>query len=409
MRHAALAVLLGAWAASCAAAPEFGGHLMPIVTVQRPNPQGPLALAAGLSPGVATLPASSLALETELRASGHGLTAVATRRDERPEGGRATGRGWVNELYAAGGGDTWQFSAGRKIVGWDVGYGFRPNDIVQQETRRLLLSTTQEGRPLAMVERFGADTAFSLVLVNPGAPRERRGAREPALALRAYRREGALDAYAFARWGLRTRGSAGAALAWVAGDAVELHASARWLANVDTLRIDASATGLQRSNPWQAANLAGASRALIGGTWTGATQWSLLLEAWHDGSAPSHAQWEAWNTRNRQLAALAGTPAPAAAVAGNLAWQASAFDAAPSLQRSNVFARLSWKHEAWEPAIDLLLTPADRGRVITASIAWQGDRLRLDAGWRRYGGPAGAALAQLPSRGVAFGAATWPF
>ena len=59
--------------------------------------------------------------------------------------------------------------------------------------------------------------------------------------------------------------------------------------------------------------------------------------------------------------------------------------------------------------MDLLLTPADRGHVITASLAWQGDRVHLDAGWRVLGGPSQAVLAQLPTRRVGFMALTLAF
>ena len=61
---------------------------------------------------------------------------------------------------------------GKRIVAWDVGYGFRPNDVVEQEVRRLLLASTAEGRPLLMAEHFDASTAWSFVLVNPTQPRE---------------------------------------------------------------------------------------------------------------------------------------------------------------------------------------------------------------------------------------------
>ena len=47
--------------------------------------------------------------------------------------------------------------------------------------------------------------------------------------------------------------------------------------------------------------------------------------------------------------------------------------------------------------------------MITASLAWQGDRVRIDAGWRESGGPADAVLAQLPTRRTAYLAATWAF
>ncbi len=410
MYRAALASLPLLWSiAAGAATPEFGGQLMPIFTFQKQNSQGPAALAARLSPGIVALPATSLAVEAELRASGHGLTAVATQREERPEGGPPHSHGWINELYASGGGDTWQFSAGKKIVGWDVGYGFRPNDVVQQETRRLLLPTTLEGRPLAMAEHFDATTAWTVVVVNPTRTRAQRAAEEPALAGRLYRRAGAVDAYAFARWGAHTHGSAGAALAWVAGESVELHASYRWLVAADTLAIAPATVGLVGSDPWLPSDVRHASQALVGGTWTNAEQWSLLAEAWWDGTALSDSRWDSWDARNRQLAALADRPAPAGAIAGNLAWQANAFNASASLRRANLFARVSWKHEKWEPAVDVLLTPADGGRAITASLGWQGDRWRLDAGWRRYGGPGDAVLAQLPTRSTAYAAALWSF
>jgi hypothetical protein len=392
-----------------AAAAEFGGQLRPIVTEVGAAAQGPLALAAQLAPGLVESPASSLALQAEVRASAAGLTAVGTLQHERVQGGAWHAQGWVNELYAAGGGASWQFSAGKKVVGWDVGYAWRPNDVVQQEARRTLLATTPEGRPLLMAEHFDADTAWSLVLVNPTHARAQRGAQEPAAALRLYRRDGAVDWHGFARWGAHTHGSAGAAAAWVAGDELELHASARWLAAADTWAAERTATGLLPTSPWRAARVGPSVQALLGGTWTNAQQFGVLLEAWWDGTALSDAQWDEWSARNAGLAALRGTPAAAAALAGNLAWQAQAFDAAANLRRANVFARLSWTYEKWQPSVDLLYTPADAGRVCTAALAWQGDRVRVDGGWRRYGGPARAVLAQLPTRELAYLALTWAF
>ena len=403
------AALLGVALAAQAAAPEFGGQVRPIVTGQQAANKGPLAQAVAIDPTSAALPASGVALETELRSSGHGLTGVGTLRIERAEGQATQTRGWVNELYAAGGDAGWQFSAGKRIVAWDVGYAFRPNDVVQREARRLLIDTTPEGRPLAMAEYFDASDAASLVWVNPTQPRSRRGGEEPALALRGYRRLGALDAHAFARVGGHTGPSVGAAGAWVASDELELHASLRWLHDADTLALAPGTDGLARTDPWVAAATGPAAQALVGGTWTNAAQVGLLAEAWWDGTAPSDAQWDAWQARNRQLAGLVGGPAPAAAVAGNLAWQARAFGAAGSLRRANLFGRASWTLDRWTPALDVLFTPADRGRVLTASLGWQGDRVRADVGLRFYGGPDSALTAQLPTRRVGYVAVTWSF
>lgn len=395
----ALAFVLGLVAIACQAAPEFSGQVRPQWVDTQANEAGPLAQGS-----------RGATLETELRASGHGLSFVGTLQQQRLEGDRLRSHGWVNELYGSTDALGWQFSAGKKIVGWDVGYGFRPNDVVEQEVRRTLLTVTPEGRPLLMAEHFDTSTAWSFVVVNPTKSRDQTGPQEPALAARVYRRDGAIDWHGFARVGAHTGASLGGAVAWVATDALELHASLRVLAHADTLASDAADNALLlRANPWVPSRRGGTAQALIGGTWTNADQLSLLAEAWYDGNALSDAQWDDWGARNRGLAAWFGKPVPASAVAGNLAWQASAFNAATNLRRTNLFARLSWQHDKWQPAIDLLFTPADRGHVLTGSLGWQGDRLRVDAGLRIYGGPSDAVLAQLPMRRIVYLAGTWAF
>ena len=294
-------------------------------------------------------------------------------------------------------------------MAWDVGYGFRPNDMIQQEQRRTLLSSTLEGRPLLMAEHFDASTAWSWVWVNPTASNDASGAAEPALALRVYQRDGAVDWHGFARVGAHSGASVGAAAAWVASEATELHASLRYLQRVDSSAIDPAAGVLSLNNPWQPVTQSNVKQLLLGGTWTNEAQLSLLAEAWWDGAAPSDAQWDAWSARNTQLGAMAAMGVPAAAVAGNLAWQTQAFSASQSLRRSNVFLRLSWQHDAWQPALDMLYHPADQGRIVTASLSWQGDRVQVQGGLRAYGGPANSVLMQVPVSAMAYLSGTWTF
>jgi hypothetical protein len=94
-------------------------------------------------------------------------------------------------------------------------------------------------------------------------------------------------------------------------------------------------------------------------------------------------------------------------VAGNLAWQASAFGAASNLRQDNLFARLSWQHERWQTALDLLYTPADQGLVATASVVWTGEHIKLEAGLRAHGGPQDAIVRQLPVQRQGYVVATW--
>ncbi len=405
----ALLPVAAALAQTPAGTAQLGGQVRLQWVGQSASSNGPLAQADLLQSGLVDLPVGTASLETELRASGHGLTGVVTLQQQRAERGATENRAFVNELYAAHDGGAWQFSAGKKIVSWDVGYGFRPNDVVQQDERLSLIDSTSEGRPLLMAEHFNADTAWSWVWVNPSAARETTGGGEPALAARVYQRDGAVDWHGFARVGAHSGASVGAALAWVASEALELHGSARYQQRVDTLAVQPGASGVLPSDPWQGHTKTGVKQLLLGGTWTNQDQISLLAEAWWDGTALSDAQWDAWSARNGQLGALATLGVPAAAVAGNLAWQAQAFNVSPNLRRGNAFLRLSWQHEGWQPALSLLFTPADQGRVWTASLTWQGDRMQVQSGLRAYGGPDSAVLMQLPARSMAYVASTWTF
>jgi hypothetical protein len=282
---------------------------------------------------------------------------------------------------------------------------------VQQEARRTLVPANVRGRPLLMVEGFDADTAWGLVWVNPGRGRQAAGAHEPALAARVFRRTGSVDWHGFVRHGQRTGASAGLAAAWVPGEALSLHASVRRFQRHDTVNADAWALGpaLVAANPWRAAVGGAGAQALLGGSWTGAGGLSVLMEAWYDATAPGADDWRRWTQRQQDLRALAAAGAPVAAVAGNLAWQTGALGASPSLHRRNLFTRLSWTDGPWQPSLDWLYHPADRGHMFTLALHWQGDRVRVEGGLRVHGGPGTAVLRQIPVQQQAYTTLTWAF
>ncbi|MBK7060157.1 MAG: hypothetical protein IPH51_06445 [Rubrivivax sp.] len=417
MRTLPIALLLCSLALPAVAAADSGADLTLRADDRSAADRGPLAQAEALQPGLAPATPSGALLQAELRhtqrlPAGLSLHGNVLLAHQRLQGGAGNDGSRVNELDAALDLGPWQLSAGKKVLGWDVGYGFRPNDVVQQETRRTQFGQTPEGRPLLMVEGFSAESTLALVWANPQRWNQRaddqRGARESALAARAYTRLGGLDLHGFARHGRHTGASTGLALSWVAGDALELHASARVFERHDGWTTGPTDRSLQATNPWQQQTLGGGSQWLLGGQWTGGPRLSLLFEAWHDGTALSDAQWRDWGTRNRALATLAQQAAWRGAAAGNLAWQATPFGSA-SLRRDNVYARMAWQPEDWTLSVDALLTPADRGHIVSAALQWTGDRWRIDAGLRWYGGPAASILAQLPTRRSALLAATLTF
>lgn len=392
---------------------EVSGQLRSFWIDRQAAETGPLAQANGLQNGIAPATPSDATVQGELRVGGTAgavtFNATATLQAHRPEGGSTDTQSWFNEAYASGKALGWQWSAGKKVVSWDVGYGFRPNDMVQQEVRRTLAPETLTGRPLLMAEHFDADTAWSLVWVNPAEEQANTGAKEAALAARVYQRSGAVDWHGFARQGEHTGTSVGAATSWVASDAIELHASVRAYQHADSSASVQTGSALSGTNPWQAALTGAGQQTLVGGTWTNESQVSLLLEAWHDDMALSDAQWSDWSARNQALPLWLARRVPASAVAGNLAWQGNAFGVSNSLRQDNVFVRLSWQHDRWQTALDVLYTPADQGHVDTASVIWSGDHVKLEAGLRTHGGPMDAIVRQLPVQRQGYVVGTWAF
>ena len=419
---AALTLSAGALALPSAvlAADEFNGQVRTQYSGVTANTLGPLAAANELQSGLLAAPADALSLVTELRGKWRALSGTVTLSQQQLRG-RALGSGAVvNELFASHDGGAWQWSVGKKVVAWDVGFGFRPNDVVQQEERRTLVSVTPEGRPVVMAEYFTQNDAWSVLLVNPTADAKKTGGAESAFASRYYFRSGSVDWHGFARLGEHTGASLGLATVWVPGESLELHGSIRTMQRFDGLAnatANAPLSGLLPASPWQLQLKGAATQALIGSTWTSASQTSIYLEAWYDGTAPGGAQWRSWSARNQSLkvqgaaAAIAapGRSAPAAAFAGNLAWQLDALGTTTSLRRSNLFARWAGQYGAWQPSVDVLVTPEDAGRVFTAALQWQGDRLQWTVALRRYGGPADAVLVQLPQRQTLVLNSVWAF
>ncbi|MFZ6656642.1 hypothetical protein [Undibacterium sp. TJN19] len=408
------ALLLSASQLTMAQETDFSGQIRGLWNTSSANTSSPAGMVNQLVPGLIAHDTQSGVAEAELHLSGKGITAIATLQGQMNDSGNTRASGWLNELYAAGGEGAWQYSAGKRVIAWDVGYGFRPNDVVAQEKRRSLISTTSIGKPLASVEYFNASSSVSMVWVNPGHAPSTDMAEEQAFAARVYHRMGSLDLHGFARYGQENGASLGAAAAWVATDEMELHASLRYLRKNTGLRMSTDSSALsnliQRNSPWQDASQNNAMQVMLGANYTTESQHSFFLETWWDGTAMSDRQWQDWTTRNQSLrGSIAYLPQLQKEIGYNLAWQNQALSTSGNLRRKNVFVRWSWQDNGWQPAIDLLWTPEDNGRITTASLGWQGDRITINGGIRIYGGPNKAVMAQLPDSKTAYISATWAF
>ena len=322
----------------------------------------------------------------------------------------------ANEAYIDFGSGENRFSAGKKILSGDVGYGFRPIDVLQREVRLQALPPTLEGIPALIWERFTADDAWSVVWANPGHARRGDPRDDGSVALRGYRRWQGADLHGVARASSRYGSELGAAISAVPHESLELHASflvQRRGERLAPLAEPASNAQLLAQDQALRTVAIEAPRKLLGGlTWTVEDGWSLLGEAWWDGTAPTAGDWSTLARQAARRGALLGRPGvPAIAVSGSIAASTGLF-AAPVRTRRGQLARVAWtdpKASGWSASFDLLRTPEDGGWVATAAAAWEGDRVRLDAGLRRFGGKPESSYRLMPEQRVLFVGASYAF
>ncbi|GAA5174443.1 hypothetical protein GCM10025771_04160 [Niveibacterium umoris] len=364
---------------------------------------------SSLAPAATLLGAGRDCGSGEVRLRGHtgpvGFAGQAWASACDPGGADRDGR--VDELFWEGEAGPLHFTLGKKVVSWDVGFGFRPLDVVQRENRRALIDQQLEGVPVVMLEHFSARMASTLVFANPGKSDEALRRDEQALAWRGFAQTPVADLHLLGRWGAQERASLGAGFSAVPLDSLEVHGSTRWGQRATrTLAEWPAGAPLVSTSPWHDQVGGAFWQTLVGAQWTGENKVSLLAELWYDGTAPTASDWDAWRARNAAIAGFAY--APDSARAGNLAWNAQALGQV-NLQRTNLLLRAAYGGDTWQPEVDWLLTAADGGSVLSASLAWQGDRLRIEGGLRTYLGPVDAIYRQLPDRGNAYLMATLPF
>jgi hypothetical protein len=348
-------------------------------------------------------------LEQEVRGRVGPASLLLTATASGQEGPLPTSKLLANEAYADFRAGENHFTVGKKILSGDVGYGFRPIDVIQREARLQVLPPTLEGVTNLSLERFSADTAWSVIYANPGHGRRGDAKDDESLSLRLYRRANGTDLHGIARLSGRNGLESGAALSTVPHESLELHASflvqrrgerqvplAEPASIPDLLAAERALSSVSLNTP---------RKALAGFTWSTATGWSVIAETWWDGSAPTADDWRRLASEASRRNALSGVPGvPAAAIAGALAASTRLFQA-PSVSRRTALAHLGWTDptgSGWSGSLDVLRTLEDGGWSATAAIGRETDRVRVDAGLRRFGGKADSAYRLLPEKSVLF-------
>ena len=342
--------------------------------------------------------------DLELQWRSNGVNLVATGRASVREGERAQYSGIVNELYWDGRAFGQHLTVGRKIMSWDVGFGFRPLDVLQRDDRRVLFASTYEGVAVIAWERFNESSAWTLAYANPGAGKGAGPRDDESLAARYYHHIENVDLYVIGRVSERLGLEAGVAAAVVAKDSLELHGSFRYQRRLDrTLIRDADEQAvLPGDAPFMLVTGHDRLTALAGATWTHANGLSVLGEWWYDPAGYSASEW-------RNLLALVRgreelpqrTGAPPEAIGAALA-AGTRYLEQPNLLRQNLLLRISHQRETFQRSFDVLWTPEDGGIVATLSLAYGWNRQHISTGLRVFGGASDAAYRALPEDTVLF-------
>lgn len=256
-------------------------------------------------------------------------------------------------------------TVGKKVLSWDVGYAFRPLDVVQQQDRRAINAPTLEGVPLLALEVFDASRALTVVLSNPGRRKAEQPRDDGALALRLYRRnaEAARDEYVVLRLSDRNGIEGGVAFSQVEGEALELHASVllqqrhdKWINPAPAGRLPAGMAVAAAAPRWQSFD--GGGKAMAGMTWTTEGKFSVLAEAWLDRTGAS-------------------------------------------LRQRNVLLRAAQNWDDAELSADVLWMPEDGGRVVSLAFDWKRGPWSVSASLRSFGGNANSMARASPVRRLA--------
>lgn len=353
-------------------------------------------------------------IEQEGRGKLGPLNLLATVTASGQEGSRPDTKFVAHEAYADFklGGE--RVTVGRKILSGDVGYAFRPLDVLQRESRLQLAPPPLTGIPMLAWDNFAADSAWSLILANPGHGPGNAGSTagsgrdDTSLALRLYRRAGGVDLHGVVRSSARNGLELGAGFAAVPNEALEIHGSLlgqqRGERRVPLAAGAGTAQLLNTERALEVERHGALSKALLGTTWTADNGVSAMAETWWDGSANTAEDWRRLRANAVARNALRGLPGvPNAAIAGANAASTRLFEQG-NLARRGLLARLAWTEPAgkWSASVDWLASLEDGGRNLTLSAGYAADKWRLDAGIRAYGGKPESAFGLLPERRAAF-------
>ena len=321
---------------------------------------------------------------------------------QQANGGYHQEKATINELYADFSLSDLDASIGKKVVSWGVGYGYRPLDVIQRESRQTLRTFDLEGVPMLEMEYFTAESAVTVIVANRlrfDGISPTNGAYEGALKYSTLLGNSDLHLLLYQRQGESASVASGTSTTY--GEHLEWHASMRYLPSYNMLKHRLSGqvpSLLVGSSAFETQKKHNGIQALLGASWTWENGCSLMLEAWHDDTAWSRNRWQELLHINNTQHQMLHLGAPTQAVYGNISANNQVYSQ-QNLLKDTLFMRLSYDGDAFDPDISLLYTPVDGGAVLTASADYKwSDSVQLFGNARIMGGKKNSAYNNTADR-----------
>jgi len=315
--------------------------------------------------------------------------------------------GVLNEAYYDFSASSLDFTIGKKVLSWGVGYGFRPLDLIQQENRRVLISQNLEGVLLTSAEYYTGNSAISFLITNRELISDRQSrSKDHEAAVKLYSLYNDWDLHGVGHYSEVFGASFGLGFSTIVGDELEVHASSTYRSRYHKLInvLTESNETFALTDPVYEKHYNDCINAVLGFSWTFQSGITVIGEAWHDCTAYTYSEWAAMRDLTKQQQLLLSSLPQAAQDATETQIQGNQryFNQANILQ-NNLFTRLSYDGEKTDPYLDVLLTPDDGGVVLSTSIEHEiKQNILLYANARYFTGRSSSAYKQLGNRALIY-------
>ncbi|MDH5728067.1 MAG: hypothetical protein OEZ58_03695, partial [Gammaproteobacteria bacterium] len=305
----------------------------------------------------------------------------------------------LNELYYDFGVANFDFSIGKKVMAWGVGYGFRPLDVIQQEARLQIRNSPLAGRKLINMDYYFPQSSLSFIAFNKSELKDSSQTLNPDLMhVRFFSTILGSDFYSYIQSERDQLDSLGFGLSSTVSHSLEVHFAATHLFRYSKQLRKASAELLSAYDPFNEQFFSHGEQILLGFNWTHQNNIGFIFELWHNAQGYTKKEWHHLRQLTQQQQHLLELGAPSDAVYGHIRWNSRFYQRFPMLQ-NNAMLRLSYEPEDWLFEFLIIRSLQDAGTLLQISLNYQINQyLKLYAMHRQWSGANYSSFKQAPMR-----------